>query len=383
MASLILKPTGKYMVKFYRDKRPVHMMLPTGNKKQAQTILNMVDRRLVQIKTGEPDRVLDNWVAELSDDMRSRFERCGLLDALPESKVFVDVSQEYLDTKAVVWKKLTLAHRTHEHRRLVEFFGNKAIDTITKRDSTALLNWLVSDQKLAPISVNKILKLAGSVYDFAVDNEYISKANPFNGVRVPNKVQRQKAYISPEYTEKLIESCPTVAWKTMIALLRYGGLRPAEAIIARWSDVDWEANTFTFRSPKTERHEGKEQRTIPLFPRLKTALEEAQKVASNKDTYILAGNGWDSKRQAIADGKAGTLCEMTDFVKKAGLPNPGSIPTNMRGSCSTDLKQSFPEFVVDSWLGHSSNIAHKHYDVVTASNMRLATEIDVFSGDSN
>ena len=55
----------------------------------------------------------------------------------------------------------------------------------------------------------------------------------------------------------------------------------------------------------------------------------------------------------------------------------------MRGSCSTDLKQSFPEFVVDSWLGHSADIAHKHYDVVTASNMRLATEIDVFSDDGN
>ena len=370
------------MIKFYRDKRPVHVMLPTGDKKQAQTILNMVDRRLVQIKTGEPDRLLDNWVAALSVDMRARLERCGLLEEIPESRIFTDVSEEYLNTRSVVWKKLTLAHRTHEHRRLVEFFGSRAIDTLTKRDATALLNWLVTDQKLAPISVNKILKLAGSVYDYAVDNEYISRANPFDGVRVPNKVQRQKAYIPVEYTEALIKACPTVAWKTMVALLRYGGLRPAEAIIARWGDIDWEHNQFTFRSPKTERHEGKEQRTIPLFPRLKAALEEARRAAGAEDIYVLGGAGWDSKRQAIADGKAGTLCELTDYIKKANLPNPGSVPTNMRGSCSTDLKQTFPEFVVDAWLGHSNAVAHRHYDVVTASNMELAAKIDVFSEEA-
>ena len=379
MASLILKPTGKYMVKFYRDKRPVHMMLPTGNKKQAQTILNMVDRRLVQIKTGEPDRVLDNWVAELSDDMRSRFERCGLLDEKPKTKSFTDVSLEYIAMKEPLWKKLTLNRRTQEHKRLALFFGDTAIDAVVRKTANDFLNWLITDQKLAPMTISKIMKWASAVYAFAIECEYVFKANPFRGVKIPAKILRQKEYISVKYTDKLIEAAPNIGWKTMIALLRYGGLRPSEAILSRWQDIDWETNTFTFRSPKTERHEGKDQRTIPLFPKLKEALEKARAEASPKDEYILSSNGWDSKRQAMAAGRAGTLCEITDFVKKAGLPNPGSLPTNMRGSCSTDLKQAFPEFVVDAWLGHSTAIAHKHYDVVTRKNMELAGEIDVFS----
>lgn len=383
MASLIKKPSGKYMVKFYRDNRPVHVMLPTGNKKQAETICNMIERRIVQLKTGEPDRLLDNWISELSEDMRSRLVRCGLLKETPRSKTFAEVSEEYLAAKKTTWKKITVKGRTSEHKKLIEFFGDSTIESITKKDATAYLNWLVVYLGRAPISVNKMIKWAAAVYDFAVENEYLSKANPFRRVGVPNKVQREKAYISVEYTEQLIAVAPDLTWKTMIALLRYGGLRPGEAIAAEWSGVDWKNNLFTFRSPKTERHEGKEQRTIPLFPRLKAALETAYKAAKKDDKYILTGRRWDSKRRDADLGKTGSISELNYFAKKLKQPNPGSLPTNMRGSCSTDLKQSFPEFVVDSWLGHSANIAHKHYDVVTRKNIELATEIDVFSEDND
>ena len=60
MASLQYKKnTGKYQIRFFYNKEPHWIMLTTGDKKAATTIMNMVERRLVQMKNGEPDRVLD------------------------------------------------------------------------------------------------------------------------------------------------------------------------------------------------------------------------------------------------------------------------------------------------------------------------------------
>ena len=381
MASLLYKKnTGKYQIRFFYNKEPHWIMLTTGDKKAATTIMNMVERRLVQMKNGEPDRVLDNWIAAMPDDLRQRFQKAGLLAETKRAKKLVEVSLEFLTSKQAGWKAITAVRRQNEHNWLIKFFGqDKHLEDITKKDATDYLNYLSVINKLSNVFVNKLMKFATSVYEYAIEAEYVNKRNPFKGVRVPNTVQREKQYITVEYTEKLIEACPTVAWKTMVALLRYRGLRPEEAILAKWSGIDWDKGSFEFASPKTANHAGKDKRVIPLFPRLKEALLIAQRAASDKDTYILSGKGWDSKRKGIEEGRAGTTCELSDYIKKAGLDNPGAVPTNMRGSCSTDLKQVFPEFVVDSWLGHSSDIAHKHYDVVLSTNMELATKNDFFS----
>ena len=40
------------------------------------------------------------------------------------------------------------------------------------------------------------------------------------------------------------------------------------------ADVDWERDKITIHSPKTEHHQGKETRVIPIFPELRPYLEE-------------------------------------------------------------------------------------------------------------
>lgn len=378
MPSLILKETGKYQIKFYVDKKPKYLTLATGDKKQATTIMNMVERILTQKKTGEPDRLLTNWLANVPDDLRARLERAGLIKPVVQTYTLASVSTEFLNSKAATWKKITLKRRTHEHSWLVKYFPDKELDAITKKDAAEYLAWLRVEQKLAPISINKLLKHAMAVFNYAIDCEYTTRNNPFRGVRVPNVVQREKQYITTEYTETLIEAVPTQDWKTLIALFRYGGLRPEEALFAEWSGVDWEANTFTFRSPKTEHHPGKDRRTIPLFPRLLAALRALCGDDKPQSGYILTGALWAKKRKTVEDGGSTVFNELRRFVKEADLEVYLALPTNMRGSCSTDLKQAFPEHVVDTWLGHSKEIANRHYDVITPANLKMAIAVDCF-----
>ena len=63
---------------------------------------------------------------------------------------------------------------------------------------------------------------------------------------------------------------------SVFALNRFGGLRcPSEVIELEWSNVNWERDRFWVRSPKTEHHEGKEGRWVPIFPELRPYLHDA------------------------------------------------------------------------------------------------------------
>ena len=58
-----------------------------------------------------------------------------------------------------------------------------------------------------------------------------------------------------------------------MTLSRYGGLRtPSEAQHLKWADINWEKNRIVVTSPKTEHHEGKGTRVVPLFSELRKPL---------------------------------------------------------------------------------------------------------------
>ncbi len=383
------RANGNWRVEFYIDDKKDGFMVPTKSKTAARNIADMVQRLIDWRKHQVPDGTLFKWLEDLPDEMRQRLEKKGLFERQRLSTIQSAVDA-YVDSKRASWKPKTLNRRLNENRWFVEYFKPETrLDKIDRQSAVQFLNWLKDVKNLSPIHINSIMKWGSYIFKYATLCGVYTLPNPFNGVRVPNTVQREKCYITAEYTEKLIDACPTVQWRTLVALLRFGGLRPEEALLAEWDGVDWEAGTFTFRSPKTEHHAGKEQRTIPLFPRLRAALKEMRMWAEEMEgglvlpRYIISSekpnNGWDSKRQSIADGKNGSLCELTDFIKKAKLDNPGSVPTNMRGSCSSDLKRKFPEYAVDSWLGHTKEIARRHYDVVTEDLFQRAANDDLFS----
>jgi len=131
------------------------------------------------------------------------------------------------------------------------------------------------------------------------------EANPFDDVRTkaPATSDRQR-FVSPEETSALLEACPSIDWRLIVGLSRYGGLRcPSEVLSLRWQDVDWERSRLRVTSPKTEHHPGKDTRVIPLFPELRPILEEAFDAAPEGAVYVVneryrkgsqGPNGWRS-----------------------------------------------------------------------------------------
>ncbi|MFN9220122.1 MAG: tyrosine-type recombinase/integrase [Planctomyces sp.] len=152
----------------------------------------------------------------------------------------------------------------------------------------------------------------------------------------------------------------------IFALCRFGGLRcPSEVLALRWEDTAWQAKRFTVRSPKTEHHEGKGSRIVPLFPELAAVLTEGFDVALQAIEAAGSGN------------TAGTVCGpvitryrdstknlRTTFGKiltRAGLKPWPKLLQNLRSTRETELAEEFPLQAVTSWLGNSQLVAAKHY----------------------
>lgn len=152
----------------------------------------------------------------------------------------------------------------------------------------------------------------------------------------------------------------------MLGLARYGGLRfPSEIALLRWSDIHWDAERITVTSPKTQRY-GKATRVVPLFPELRSFLDEAYFRDDGYKTWVvpmLAGN---------ADKNLGTT--FRKIIRRAGVETWPKPFQNCRSSRQTELEQEFPTYVVCAWMGNTPTVAHKHYLTVTDEHFATAAK---------
>lgn len=128
-----------------------------------------------------------------------------------------------------------------------------------------------------------------------------------------------------------------------------------------WQDIDLASGKMTVRAPKTEHHEGKEFRVVPVFPELRSILEEAHELAPEGAVHVI-----DSRYKSEADSANGwrntnLRTQFLRILRRAKVPPWPRLFHNMRASRQTELAAEHPAHVVCDWLGNSVAIAAKHY----------------------
>jgi integrase len=170
-------------------------------------------------------------------------------------------------------------------------------------------------------------------------------------------------------------ACPDVEWKLIFALSRYGGLRcPSEHLALRWGDVGFERGKITVRSSKTEHHEGKGERVIPLFPELRPYLQDAYDAVVGEPDFDPKATP-TSKLPVITRYRgtnANLRTQLLRIIAKAKLAAWPKLFQNLRASRATELAAEFPAHVAAEWMGHSTVVADKHYWRVTDSDFDRA-----------
>jgi integrase len=152
----------------------------------------------------------------------------------------------------------------------------------------------------------------------------------------------------------VLDACPAIEWKLIVALSRMAGLRcPSEIGSLTWDAINWEKGALTVLAKKTEHHGGDHAvRIVPICPKLRAILAEA---------FELTEPGTELVVPTAARKGVNVRTHLERIIVKAGHKPWPRLLQNLRASCETDWVEKYPAHVVAPWLGHSPKVAAQHY----------------------
>jgi integrase len=343
-------------VRLSRHDRRRGIPLPRIPRNAAEEVRIHVEKLLMARRTNTgvpPGTAL--WVEGLGDDLHARLAALGFVRprSTPPTHSLGAVVQGYIERRTDL-KPRTVENLKQSKRALVAHFGaGRDLATITPGEAADWHRGLKKSYAQATVAMH--VKKARQFFEDALDRRLITE-NPFRALKAGKQSNAERmAYVPVGDIVSVIEKCPDAEWKLILALARFGGLRvPSETRLLKWSDVDFEAKRMTVHSPKTEHHEGRASRIVPVFPLLEPYLRVAFDAAVEGAEHVVARHRGGNLRTAVHR-----------FIRRAGLVPWAKTFQNLRSSCQTDLVSRFPLHVACAWIGNSQAVAAGHYLQVT------------------
>jgi len=360
MATIGTEPNGRRRILFVAaDGSRKTVRLGKVSERAAEKVRLHLEELASTTMNGQPlTRETSLWLGGIGDTLHDRLARVGLVQprqAIEATKLgaFVDA---YIPRR-VDAKPRTIINLKQARKAMVEHFGaDKPLARITAGDADAFRLALLG-KGLADNTVRRHCGRARQFFRAAIRRELVHR-NPFDDMKCAVGANPDRLYfVSGEEAEKALAACPDAEWRLIFALSRFGGLRcPSEHLALRWGDIDWEHGRMTVRSPKTEHHEGKASRLVPIFPELYPYLREAFEAAEPGSEHVIT---------RCRDGSVNLRTQLQRIIRRAGLNPWPKLFHNLRATRETELAESFPLHVVCVWIGNSQPIAAKHYLQVT------------------
>jgi integrase len=369
MASITQLKNGLKRIDFYDgkgDRKSIRIgKMSVRDAEKIQGKIAELNAAAINGTTIEPE--LAKWLADRPAKLYGKLVKVGLAKPREESVTVSTTLGPFLAdfiAKHSDVKETTTTVYGRWQKKLNEFFGeNKPIEQINVAEAKDFKRWLKTDKKLAKNTIARGCGVASQFFEDAWERELIPK-NPFK--KLPEQVTGNKSrefFLEDADAKRVLAAAKNPFYAAIFALARYGGLRtPSEPYGLRWEDIYWERNRFLVRSPKTEQHEGKAERKVPLFPELRPYLE-----ALYDAIVIETGKAPDPKAYVIARCRSSNpATNMKKIIRRAGLTPWPKLFQNLRSTRETELVQEgHPLHVVCDWIGNSALIAKRHYLQVT------------------
>ncbi len=320
------------------------------SREEVDEIARIIEKILLAEKKGEYlDRHSRMFIENAPYDLKRRFVKAGFSDA----KKYVTINDAWAEF--IAWKNSQVCASTQLIWKLIGdrlfalFDKDLEVNSITPSDAKHARETLAKDYSEATIATT--IGRFRTFWSWTVEKSYADN-NVFLGVRKGSDVNRSKDFQIPrEWTERILEACPSQTWRTLFSFWRIGGLRQQEPLLIKWNHVDWERKRIVVPSPKTSRYEGREERVIPMFPSIEKELEESRKNAPRNEAYVI----YENRRRGFDSG-------FKRILYWAGLDPWPKLFQNMRSSRENDLiEEGFPPHVVGAWIGHTSRVQERHY----------------------
>lgn len=392
MASIVKDPNGRKRLmvkpKGSKERRAIHLgKMDTASADSIVRHVRHLERAAT--KTGDiPDHTA-LWLSNIEDSFRLKLASMGLCtpppipepepEPEPVPERIIHPLGEFIHgeiAKRADIKESTRLVFGHSIRCLVDYFGaDKPIEDITAGDMDDWVQWLIGTQKLATPTVRRRSGIARQFFRAAVRKRIIPE-NPAAHLKATVKGnEKLRHFVTRDDAARILDACPDVQWRALFALARYGGLRvPSEALLLKWSDIDWHRGRILVTSPKTERHERKATRIIPLFPELRQTLTEAFWQAPERSTWVI---------HRYRDLGQNLRTHFKRIIARAGLSEWPKPWQNLRVSRATELAAEYPVHVSSAWMGHGVQVAAEHYLTVRDEDFERAVKSGAQSGALN
>lgn len=382
MASVVSRPNGRKSIQFTdADGKRQEFRIGKAIDAQANKVCVHVNAILADKVAGRPHDIETlKWVNSLPKKLFQRAEAVGLVTGA--SRVYVSLGEFLDECMARIQKKRkenTYIFYKNTRRNLIGHFGTSCrLSSITDEHAAQFREYLESCPKergegiISRATVNRRIGAAHTFFELARKGKIIQQ-NPFEDVVAGEQVNKARLrYVPDEVIGQVLAKCPDPQWYVMICLARYGGVRvPSEIVPLKWEHIDWENRRILITSPKTAHLEGKETRTIPLFPELERAFLKLavrlEACGDARDEYVIP---------RYRDSKANLGTQLKKIIRRAGVaawPKPWH---NLRASRENDLSRRFSLDVAAEWIGNSKRIALQHYLGTTDADFAAAADYE-------
>lgn len=351
MASIVNDPNGRKRILFIDGngkRRPLR--LGKVDRKTADSIRVHIERLLVGSSSRQPvPRETAEWVGGIGDDLHAKLAAAGLV-APRQNRTLAAWLDGYLEERSDL-KPRTLTTLRVTREKLTAFFGDaQPMRGITREQASAWRAKMTADG----LAVATVRLYSGNARQFFGEaaRRGVVDANVFDHLQAGTTASKNDRYVTADEAGRVLAEITDPTVKLLFALARYAALRiPSEARPLTWGDVDWHRGRLKVTSPKTERHEGKERREVPITPRLAAVLQAAYDAAAEGATTILPETrGMEYVRNRVLAA-----------IEAAGVRPWEDLFRTLRSSCEKEWAMTFPQYAVSRWVGHSITVSGKHY----------------------
>ena len=371
MASVINDPNGRKRIQFVApDGTRKTIRLGRVDRKTAESICRQVEHLLSAQLSGQPiPRETAAWLGSIGEKLRQRLCRAGLIDdpLSGRSLTLKEFLEGYLAERTDLSPGTLQAMRLDADRLVAVLGKDTRLSAVTPADADRCKAYLL-ERKYARSTVARCLRHARHFFAVACRRKLIPE-NPFahqKGIAVIGDPSRRK-FIPAEEVVRVLEEIPDRELRAWVVLARWGGLRvPSEALALRWSDVLWDKNLLIIRSSKTARHASGGIRMVPLFPEVRTVLDELWQHTPEGEDRVL---------RKYRRGRVNPRPMFERYCERAGVQPWPKLFQNLRASRATELADLFPSHLCAAWLGHTEKVADAFYRQVREEHILRAVNL--------
>ena len=404
------RPNGKYQrvsVSVHGKREIINLGVVT-NKACAQLMAVIEELEGYKHAGGgvlPPD--LEKRISRASPKVQKELVKVGLIEPIERAKkTLSELHDDYCRLKSSTADPKSILNYRSTLRSFEDHFG--AEFPIAKVTAGSLEDFVAALRKTKETStIGNYVKRGNAAFAHAVKHKWINE-NPFalvnrSGLQIVKSKEKRKTQIkllTPKVLEEVF-ACEKAfcdpflnqEWNALIATVRWTGCRISEALILRWSDIDFEGTEILIRGKRAGMNSFKNkelrERLSPLYTQLERVLRSFRESTPEGTKYLFNQIGklnskpefdtYDQAGKVLRKGRWGANIAklFKDILARNSIPTWPCPFHAIREFRINELERSNIRSVeIREWTGNSEATAKIHYSNETGSDRKRAASIE-------